>query len=246
MSIAPSIVWYDEIDSTNLEARRRAEAGNTGPAWLAAKHQNAGRGRLGRNWLSRGGNLYATLLMPVPEGPVLATRLPFAAAVAVVRSCLSFVPQLDVRLKWPNDVRIQGAKLCGILVESGNAHNGCWAAIGIGVNLAEAPQIDGQPTTSLVEHSDLPAIAPDMFLSELRTQLNACIAEAYRDFQSVLDNWLEYAEGLGEEISAGPKQAPVIGRFMGLAPDGGLKLRLRNGDEHTIRAGDVELVRHVR
>lgn len=245
MSGCPPILWFDTLDSTNAEARRRAEAGVLGPLWIAARHQTAGRGRLDRAWVSEAGNLYATFLMPVPEGPGFATRLSFAAAIGVVRTCLHYVPQLHIGLKWPNDVRVGSAKLSGILVEAGTFDQTCWAAIGIGVNLAKAPKIDAQSATCLAAHSDCPPVLPEVFLSDLQDQMAEVITLARHDFQGLLDMWLEYAQGLGGEVIAGPKKAPINGIFIGLAPDGGLRLQLSDGREHIIRAGDVDLVQQV-
>jgi len=80
--IAPAIV-FDSIDSTNAEARRRAEAGEAGPLWIAAKTQSAGRGRRGRNWRTDAGNLAATLLMRTQRTPADTARMSFVAALAV-------------------------------------------------------------------------------------------------------------------------------------------------------------------
>ncbi|MFN7359489.1 MAG: biotin--[acetyl-CoA-carboxylase] ligase, partial [Brevundimonas sp.] len=76
------VIWFDALDSTNLEARRRAEAGETGPVWLAARHQSAGRGRRGRPWASDSGNLFATLLLVTSRPAGEAAQASFLAALA--------------------------------------------------------------------------------------------------------------------------------------------------------------------
>src|SRR5262245_22037504 len=78
------VVRFDEIDSTNEEARRRAQAGDIGPCWLTAKVQTAGRGRLGRQWDSPAGNLFATALFPYPRTPAEAALACFSAGLAVI------------------------------------------------------------------------------------------------------------------------------------------------------------------
>src|SRR5690349_9275296 len=142
----PPIEALDEIDSTNAEARRRAEAGDSGPVWITAERQTAGRGRRGRSWETGKGNLAATLLCVTQKPPVEAAQVSFVAALAVADLAAAFVPAALVSLKWPNDPMIAGRKASGILVESGpHPGGGLWLAIGIGVNLATPPLSPERP-----------------------------------------------------------------------------------------------------
>ena len=239
------VYWYDEIDSTSEEAKRRARAGETSPVWIAARQQSAGRGRLGRNWVSPTGNLFVTALFPEPGGLQMASRIPFAAALAVRDACSRIVPNLDAKLKWPNDVRIGGSKICGILTESGETNGVLWIALGMGVNVRHAPAVSGQASTSLINQGAPPALSPEHVLDDLRSDLDQRITQARAGFDDLLADWLRHAEGLGQTIEAGPRDRRVSGVFEGLAEDGGLHLRLPDGTRQTIRAGDVELVRQV-
>ena len=239
------VYWYDEIDSTSEEAKRRARAGETSPVWIAARQQIAGRGRLGRSWVSPAGNLFVTVLFPEPGGLVIASRIPFAAALAVRDACASAVPGIGAKLKWPNDVRVDGAKICGILTETGETNGVTWIALGIGINVQDAPQVSEQSSTSLRREGAPPALMPEHVLEDLRLNLDQRVAQARIDFEGLLEDWLRFAEGLGQSVEAGPKDKRVSGIFEGLAPDGGLNLRLPDGSRQTIRAGDVELVRQV-
>ncbi len=124
MNPSTPTLWFDELDSTNAEARRRAEAGQTSDLWIAARRQTQGRGRRGRVWESPTGNLYATLLTTTDKPPAEAAQISFVAALAVnevIDGWLIHAGDLETRsrLKWPNDVLIDGAKVSGILVESG-------------------------------------------------------------------------------------------------------------------------------
>src|SRR5215472_12224070 len=105
----PGVV-FDEIDSTNTEAMRRAVAGERGPLWIAARRQTRGRGRSGRHWLSEPGNLYASLLITLECQPGVAQQLSLVAGVAVVDAIRTAAGGLGkpegLRLKWPNDVLI--------------------------------------------------------------------------------------------------------------------------------------------
>src|ERR1700755_3340090 len=108
-------VQYDTLGSTNAEALTRARAGETGPLWITARTQTAGRGRRGRTWVSESGNLHATPLLTAPAPPERPAQLSFVAALAVDDAVAACAPALAPRLalKWPNDVLLDGAKLAG-------------------------------------------------------------------------------------------------------------------------------------
>ena len=244
ISSAP-VFWFDEIDSTSEEAKRRARTGALEPVWIAARQQSAGRGRLGRNWASPQGNLFSTVLFPESGGLQVASRVPFAAALAVRDACAAVLPAMDAKLKWPNDVRVRGQKLCGILTESGETNGTLWIALGIGMNVQHAPESVGQETTSLLKEGAPAGLSPEHVLDDLRAALGQRIDQARSDFEGLLRDWLSFAEGRGQMVSAGPVNDRVEGIFEDLAADGGLILRLRDGSHRTIRAGDVDLVRRV-
>ncbi len=237
------VYWYDDIDSTSEEARRRARAGEQGPLWIAARQQSAGRGRLGRQWLSPPGNLFTTTLFVEPDGLKQATRVPFVAALAVVDAIKAVLPEIVVRLKWPNDVRVEGAKLCGILVESGETNGAVWITAGIGLNVQHVPGGTDQAAMSLHALGAPAGLQPDHVLEVLRPAFAKRLQQARDQFAETLRDWLAVAEGLGQTVRAGPQDARLEGLFETLAEDGGLILRLPDGTRHTIRAGDVELVR---
>lgn len=239
------VYWYDEIDSTSEEAKRRARGGDVHPVWIAARQQMSGKGRLGRAWASPTGNLFATALFPEPGGLKVAARVPFAAALAVRDVCETAVPGLGSLLKWPNDVRVSGKKISGILTESGETNGVVWIALGMGVNVRHTPDGVDQEATSLAQEGASPGLSSDLLLEDLRHAVHRRIEQARREFSELLDDWLKSAEGLGQTVQAGPAQNRVEGIFEGLEEDGGLILRLPDGAQRTIRAGDVELVKRV-
>ncbi|MEM5517459.1 biotin--[acetyl-CoA-carboxylase] ligase [Henriciella sp. AS95] len=240
------VQWHASIDSTNEEARRLAQAGHYGPIWIAAREQTAGRGRLGRQWSSPTGNLYCTALFLEPGGIQVATRFPFAAGLAIADICAQIAPDAPVKLKWPNDVRVDGAKLCGILVEAGAGPGGAsWVAAGMGTNVQSAPEAVGQSATCLKDMVPGAPLDADLVMEAIRPAFAKRIAQARDDFPGLLNDWLTFAEGLGETVRIGKDVSAKVGRFVGLESDGGLRLELPNGAVEIIRAGDVELVREV-
>ena len=243
MPAAP-ILLLEETDSTNADARRRADAGETGPLWIVARRQTAGRGRRGRSWESEGGNLFSTLLQLTRKPPAEAAQVTFVAALAVADLIDAFAPPSLVTIKWPNDVILAGDKVSGVLVESG-AHQtgGLWLAVGIGVNLAHAPQATERPATALVHH-----LRGDVAVPPTVEAAAATLAEAFAvwmerwetlGFQPILDAWQARTSGLDGPAVARLGRETVEGRAEGVAPDGALKLRLADGSLRLISAGDV-------
>lgn len=227
---------FDRIDSTNLEARRLAEDGERGPLWLWADEQTIGRGRLGRSWVSEPGNLYATFLFAISEGPQAAAQVSFVAALAVHDTAMRFRPDLNPRIKWPNDVLIGGAKFCGVLPEVVGS-SPTRIAIGCGVNVAHAPEGTPYPVTALGG-----GIAVEMVLRELDRNLTARLSQwdEGRGFALIRQEWASRALGMGGQVSATSGARELTGTFLGLAADGALILEAADGVLHPIHAGEVK------
>jgi BirA family biotin operon repressor/biotin-[acetyl-CoA-carboxylase] ligase len=236
----PRIVAFEEIDSTNLEARRRVEAGERGPLWLTATRQSAGRGRRGRAWLSETGNLAATLLTTTRRPPLEAAQVAFVAALAVADLADVYVPPGLVTLKWPNDTLLAGRKLSGVLVESGAIEGGLWLAVGIGINLASAPADVERPATCLAEHAAGPPPTPGEAAATLARAMARRLAQWDADgFAAIAEAWTARAHGLGQRCEARLAHETVRGLAEGLDRDGALRLRADDGTVRKITAGDV-------
>ena len=236
----PPIEALEEIDSTNAEARRRAEAGARGPLWITAERQTAGRGRRGRGWETGAGNLAATYLMHTTKPAAEAAQVSFVAALAVADLTAVYVPASLVTLKWPNDPLVAGRKAAGILVESGpHPDDGLWLAVGCGVNLATPPQNAERPAVAFAEHMRAPPPKPLEALEKLAESF-----ERWRDvwerlgFPPIAEAWTARAHGLGEVCTARLPAETLTGVAEGLDPDGALRLRTRAGLRR-ITAGDV-------
>jgi BirA family biotin operon repressor/biotin-[acetyl-CoA-carboxylase] ligase len=235
------ILEFDEIDSTNAEARRRAEAGETGPLWITALRQSAGHGRRGRAWETGEGNLAATLLMLTDRAPAEAAQVSFVAALAVADMARTYLAADLIRLKWPNDLLIGGRKAAGILVESGRrADGGLWLATGIGVNLARAPLTSEHPATCFADHGFAPPPSPRSALERLAAAFAGWL-DVWRGegFAPLAEAWTRRAHGLGDPCVARLGSETVEGVAEGLDFDGALRLRLADGAIRRITAGDV-------
>lgn len=243
MPAAP-ILLLDHTDSTNAEARRRADAGETGPLWIVARRQTDGRGRRGRSWESQDGNLFATLMQLTRKSPAEAAQVTFVAALAIADLLGAWAPASLVTIKWPNDVMLAGQKASGVLVESGvHESGGLWLAVGIGINLVSAPEGTERPATALAHHLRGDAASPpsiEVAAAKLAEAFNVWMTRwETLGFQPILDAWRARTAGLDGPAVARLGRETIEGRAEGVAADGALKLRLADGSLRLISAGDV-------
>jgi BirA family biotin operon repressor/biotin-[acetyl-CoA-carboxylase] ligase len=231
------LIALDTIGSTNAEALARAQAGETGPLWVTAKRQTAGRGRRGRVWVSEPGNLYASLLLSDPAPPERFPELSLVAALAVHDAVGGRVPGLAARvvLKWPNDLLIDRNKFAGILVEG----EGTSVAIGVGVNCAHHPAGTDYPATDLATAGV--RTSPESLFALLSASMVARVAQWDRGagFAAIRTDWLSRAAGIGKPIRVKAGEAELSGTFEGIDAAGRLVLRRPDGTMHTMAAGDV-------
>jgi BirA family transcriptional regulator, biotin operon repressor / biotin---[acetyl-CoA-carboxylase] ligase len=230
-----SVVTFAVIDSTNLEAARRASRGESAPVWIVAQEQSGGRGRRGKSWASPQGNLFATYLAPGRRSPSEVALLSFAAALAVADLVDAMAGDAVARVKWPNDVLVHGRKISGILLEAGEG----WFAIGIGINVTSAPFVE-QRTISLAELSpNAPPITAKVFHA-LRERLVHWSARLEGDgFEDIRRCWTDRAARLGERAEVALGRETASGMIEGLGADGALLLRLDDGALRRISAGEV-------
>lgn len=238
------VIAFDEIDSTMLEARRRAEARELDAVWLVAHQQTAGRGRRGRSWTSIEGNLLVTYLFTTTRPTAEIALIGFATAVAIAECIEALAGPGRVTLKWPNDVLIDGAKAAGVMLDSGSlGDHGAWVALGFGVNLIGAPDNLDQPTMSVrtLLGGAPPGLEPMAFLGPLMTRLAAWDRSlSLEGFAPLRQAWLARAHGLGQEARVMQGERALEGRIAGISPRGELELDTVDG-RRLIAAGDVLL-----
>jgi BirA family biotin operon repressor/biotin-[acetyl-CoA-carboxylase] ligase len=231
---------YDEIDSTNEEAKRRAESGEAGPLWIVAARQTKGRGRLGRSWSSLEGNLHASFLLSGFDPPAIAPQLGFVAGVATISALIATTGAAGrLALKWPNDVLLDGAKLAGILLEGVQAAGAGFACvIGIGVNCAASPCDLPAPTSDLARLGAAPGAGA--LLTRLTDEMEEALAlwAGGAGFARLRERWLAHAAGLGGPIEARLARETIAGRFETIDADGRLIVSTNEG-RRVIEAGDI-------
>ena len=231
-----------ETGSTNADALIAARAGDPGQHWFSAGRQVSGKGRQGRQWVSEAGNLYATALLVDPAPVSHLATLPFVAALALHAAIanLDGMARHDLRLKWPNDLLLNGAKVSGILLEVDHLRNGYPAvAIGFGVNLAH------HPDPALYAATDLNSlgieIEPMAMLVRLAAEFDAVLTawDRGQKFPAIRHEWLRHARGIGEPIRVNLPGRSVDGTFADIDMDGCLVLVHKDGRQERISAGDV-------
>jgi BirA family biotin operon repressor/biotin-[acetyl-CoA-carboxylase] ligase len=232
-------IAYDTLGSTNAEALVRARAGERGPLWITARTQSAGRGRRGSTWVSATGNLYATLLLTDPAPAAVASQLSFVTALALHDAVAECAPQVGplLRLKWPNDLLLGGAKLAGILIEGENEPV-FTTVIGIGVNCATHPSDTAYPATDLAAAGAL--VSAEQILAALAAAIQRRLAQWARGegFAAIRADWLKRAAGLGEAIRVRLPEREFTGRFEGLDEAGRLLVD-GEGGLTAVTAGEV-------
>lgn len=230
------ITTVEETGSTNADLIAAAGVGALEGVWLRARRQSAGRGRLGRDWLSPEGNLFASTIVRLRPSDPSPAGLGLVAAVALEETARLYLgEECQLELKWPNDLMLAFGKLSGILLErSGDA-----VIIGFGVNISHAPTIPGRVTAYMAQVVTPPdaAIVLDTLAEIFARWLARWRVEG---LAAVRVRWMERAHAVGTALTISGDQ-PVTGLFDGLEEDGALRLRLADGSSRVIHAGDASL-----
>lgn len=229
-----------DVGSTNAEALSLAREGDPGRLWLTADRQLAGRGRSGRSWVSEPGNLYASLLLLDPAPMSRLGTLPLMVATGVHRTIERVLAGTGhrVEIKWPNDILVDGAKICGILVETASVGHGLAVVIGCGINCAHHPADTLYPTTDLAALGV--ALAPQALFPRLVEGMDEALLEWKRGdgFGAIRAYWRAASRGLGAPIEVDTGGSRLSGLFEDIDEDGHLVLRVE-GVRRRISAGDL-------
>lgn len=231
------------LGSTQDLARELARAGAPEGTVVLAGRQTAGRGRLGRSFISPQGGLYFTVILrPALKSASGGQLLPIIAALAVARG-LEQVAGLKTALKWPNDVLVGGRKVCGILAESelaGQAVN--YVLLGIGVNVNA--DMSAYPEIAAIATSAAAEVGRQISREALAAAILNELEELYLAAQAgkrAHDEWRARLVTLGRQVRVTCGQTVEEGLAEDVDADGSLILRRPDGSRVTIAAGDVTL-----
>jgi BirA family biotin operon repressor/biotin-[acetyl-CoA-carboxylase] ligase len=238
--------YYDEIESTNVEAKSLANSGAPEGTVVIAEAQTAGRGRLGRRWTSPSGKglLFSVLLRPaLPMSEAHLLTLVAACAAAEAIESLASAP---VTIKWPNDLFIGDRKVGGILLEvAGEQDEVDWIVVGIGVNVnteySELPVALRRTATSLKMVGGEPVDRSEL-LARLLLALDRHYADAVANgFERALSGFRERDYLLSKGVSVQTREGPVAGRAAGIDERGALLVELPQRQIRRFHSGDVTL-----
>lgn len=247
----PAIVRLGEVPSTQAIAFDLAERGAPDRTVVLADHQTAGRGRLGRRWADEpGASLLVSILLRPRLEPRRLPMLSYVAAIAVAEALASVAP-IAPRLKWPNDVLVDGLKIAGILLESRmNASSERVAAslsglaapvtiLGIGVNLAQRrfePALTGRATSVALASGR--TLDRETVLAALLERLDVWQARLESEgFEPVRARWLALSDTIGRQISI----EGLTGVARDLDDDGALILETADGRRRVVAGEPREL-----
>ncbi|MQC16683.1 MAG: biotin--[acetyl-CoA-carboxylase] ligase [Chloroflexi bacterium] len=240
--VGATVRHEDDTASTMDDARAGAMSGDPpGTAYVAAA-QSAGRGRLGRSWVSvPGAGLWVTYYLQLPADALPPT----VAAGLAVCDAIEAAAGLSCDLKWPNDVQRGGRKLCGILTESVATARAVDVFMGIGINLrtpADMPEEVVAIATS-VEQEGRPAPSREVMLAALSSALEVRLAQLERDPHIALRDWRERLVTLGQHVRLMlPSGQAIEGEALDVEPDGSLILDVQ-GERRAFQAGEVTSTR---
>ncbi len=237
-----NLVLFDVTDSTHALARRIIaemddESQKLGATLILADSQERGEGRGGRAWASPEGGLYASWLRSGVKAETIA-QLPMLAAAAAA-TAITRVGVADLRIKWPNDILVNGRKIAGILVFA--RHGGVsWVTVGLGVNLMQAPALGegALPSTSVAE------VLGDGDIEVWRHEIVCTFIDALNRLMenpdSALADWRQMLlQQPGDALDVRLASGEVIsGTLQGLTDEGFLKIS-ENGKERVVTGGDI-------
>lgn len=244
------VFYYDEIDSTNTEAKRRAEEGAPHGTLIVADMQSAGRGRRGRGWESphNQGIFFTILLRPEIE-PVNAPMLTLVMAMAVTRA-ISNCTGVKAEIKWPNDVVVNGKKVVGILTEmSAQIDYVNHIVIGTGINVHQEtfPEELAEKATSLdielKQQKEMPNVSRAQLLEKILEQFEECY-EKYiqtQDLSNLMEEYNQNLVNMGRRVRVLDPLGEFEGNALGINEHGSLRVEKGNGEIAEISSGEVSV-----
>lgn len=226
-------------ESTNDEARAAFDRGEPAPLLISSAAQTSGRGRAGRSWTQLPGNFAGTFLFDAPRALAREPGVVSLLSALAIREVLVShgVEPAAIALKWPNDVLLREAKVAGILGEMLTAGRRSAILVGVGVNLAAAPE-----RTRFRASAVFPQRPPDprRFGEGLGDRLSSWINQvAERGVEPVFSAWRNHAWRRGRALTVTIGSQSLTGIFSDIDGHGRLILRLPDGRERTVSAGDT-------
>lgn len=240
------IFYANSVSSTNKWAKKLAKLEASEGTVVVARTQTSGHGRLGRKWISPAGGLWFSVILRPNFDVDKVAKLVFVASLAVAE-VLHELYGLDVETKWPNDVLIDGKKVCGILAETSTQNKkASYVVVGIGINAnfdvkKSLPQKLWENTLSLETK-----LGQKIRLEELFRALLEKLEDIYHrflktDFTLILGEWKKHARFLGHEVEVTSGSGKLRGLAVDVDDDGSLIIKTRDGTIKHVLVGDISV-----
>ena len=237
------LLYFEELDSTNNEAKRRILEGIL-PAQcvIRAKKQSSGRGRHGKSWDSLEGNLFFSIILP-RTGPLDSmTQLSFISSLAIEKAIsnllLKYKKRPKIELKWPNDVLLNNKKLSGILIESAGSNNE-YMIIGIGINITKSPKLIEYEATDLHSEEIYFTNSDDILHQIITNFLKYYYLWIAEGFLPIRKKWIKKSKALGDIISVKTNQSRISGKFIDIDFRGSIRLEVSSGQICSVTPQEV-------
>lgn len=246
-----SLIYLDTVDSTNNRLKQLAADNAPEGTVVVADQQTSGRGRIGRTWASeKGCGIWMSVLLRPQMAPQDVQSLTLVAAVAVVEAILSCSGSLlegRIGIKWPNDILIDGKKVCGILTEMGaEADAVSWVVVGMGINVhhrqEQFPEEIRSIATSLaIACSSFHWNRNHLVSAILKNIENFIIVFVSSGFSDILERWRKYSITLGCDVLLTGPNGTVQVRAVDVLPDGRLLVEKADGERMAVLSGEISL-----
>jgi len=237
-SLEGKLHHFRELGSTMDVARELAKRGAGAGTIIVAESQSRGRGRLGREWLSPEGGIYFTVILRPKISPICAPRINLMASVAVAITIRKLFG-LRAELKWPNDVLIQGRKVCGILAEMDAEMDVInFVNLGIGINVNSTISQFGETATSLKDEVGGEISRKEFFRSLVTEILRYAQKQALLIKADLLEEWKSLSATLNREVRIVSPGEVIVGQAIDIDTNGALIVKGKDGSLRTVIAGD--------
>ncbi len=247
-TVGKRVYYFEEIDSTQNFAEQIALDEKENGTIVVAEKQTAGKGRLDRKWTSPKGGIWFSLIIHPKFDVSTSTLVPIAGAVALAKAIKNTL-NIDVSVKWPNDITLNGKKVAGMLVDASfQANNIDYLILGIGINFdVDAKKIEKRLSksanfygvNSLRKKDD--STPPKILLREFLVQFEKILIQLNKGEKAkIVKEWTKKADKIGKKISINTSDGKISGVAQGIDNDGALKLKTSKGIKK-IFVGDVVL-----
>ena len=241
----PGVQHYTLIDSTNAEAQRYLEKNNPKDLlWFLADEQEAGKGRMGSEWVSNKGNLFCSLIFPINWDLKLLPMLSGLVAVTIHETLSQFIGSSNLlKIKWPNDILINDSKISGALIE--NIINGTnkYTIIGIGINVISSPNLDIYKTSHINKHLENHTDVNEVFLKLKNNLENRLLIFSYKSAAIIREEMLKNAWKINEKINYISNSIEDSGIFENISDDYEIIIRTDTGLTK-LNSGELKIIRN--